>query len=71
MAKTCPWCGAKVKGHPNKKFCNQRHKDAYHNTTNPRGYGVDPDRPEYRSDLDPDFDPRNSIHPFSSEAFEE
>ena len=31
-------CGTKISGHPNKKFFNQRHKDKYHNRTNPRGY---------------------------------
>ena len=31
-------CGKTVKGHPNKKFFSQRHKDKFHNRTNPRGF---------------------------------
>ena len=31
-------CGQIIKGHPNKKFFNTKHKDKYHNFTNPRGY---------------------------------
>lgn len=30
-------CGKVVKGHPNKKFVNTKHKDKYHNRVNPRG----------------------------------
>ena len=35
--RRCPWCGNIVNGHPNKKFCNTKHKDKYHNNKNPRG----------------------------------
>lgn len=38
--KKCPGCGRSVFGHKNKKFCGQRCKDNYHNTVNPRGYGL-------------------------------
>lgn len=31
-------CNSIVIGHPNKRFCNKKHKDRYHNKTNPRGY---------------------------------
>ena len=37
--KKCRNCLKTVHGHPNKKFCNARCKDHYHNRTNPRGYG--------------------------------
>jgi hypothetical protein len=30
-------CGAVIKGHPNKKFFNQKHKDRFWNRENPRG----------------------------------
>ena len=33
-------CGKTVKGHPNKKFFNTKHKDRYWNRVNPRGYGL-------------------------------
>jgi len=33
-------CGMVIIGHPNKKFVNTKHKDRYHNRTNPRGYGL-------------------------------
>lgn len=58
MTRKCPNCGAKITGHPNKKFCNSRCKDAYHNRTNPRGYGRY--EPKERDWYEP--------HPFSSEA---
>lgn len=35
--RRCPYCGKVIKGHPNKKFCNGKHKDKYHNAKNPRG----------------------------------
>ena len=35
--RRCPWCNKVVVGHPNKKFCNTKHKDKYHNTKNHRG----------------------------------
>lgn len=38
--KRCPHCGNVVRGHPNKRFCGQRCKDRFHNTRNPRGYGL-------------------------------
>ena len=31
-------CGHVITGHPNKRFLNSRHKDKYHNRTNPRGF---------------------------------
>lgn len=58
--RRCPNDGKPIKGHPNKRFCNARCKDQYHNRTNPRGYGA-------RSDWDRYAD---TVHPFSSEAFE-
>lgn len=55
VTKRCPSprCGKTFTGHPNKRFCNLRCKDRYHNTHNPRGYGLcdDPDderRGEFR-----------------------
>jgi len=39
--KRCPYCDNIIKGHPNKRFCNQKHKDKYHNFHNPRGYYKD------------------------------
>lgn len=30
-------CGHAITGHLNKKFLNKKHKDKYHNRTNPRG----------------------------------
>ncbi len=30
-------CGGLIVGHPNKRFVNKKHKDGYHNRTNPRG----------------------------------
>lgn len=38
--KKCPHCSRNIVGHPNKKFCGQKCKDRYHNTVNPRGYGL-------------------------------
>lgn len=35
--KTCQQCG---KPHNRKKFCSNRCKDRWHNTHNPRGYGL-------------------------------
>jgi len=57
----CPHCGNRVNGHPNKKFCSQKCKDRFYNKMNPRGYGA-------RSDWDRYAD---TVHPFSSEAFEQ
>lgn len=54
-------CGQQFSGHPNKKFLNQRHKDKYHNRTNPRGYAAPKD----------DWDSyAETVHPFSQEAFD-
>ena len=50
--KKCPYCNNKIIGHPNKKFCNQSHKDKYHNTVNPRGY--------YKHLKENDYDEDNS-----------
>lgn len=33
----CKCCGETFTGHKNKKFCDSRCKDHYHNITNPRG----------------------------------
>lgn len=38
--RTCPTCGNRITGHPNKRFCGKRCKDRYHNEHNPRGYGA-------------------------------
>jgi hypothetical protein len=38
--RLCPQCGSPIKGHPNKKFCNGKCKDQYHNRSNPRGAGT-------------------------------
>lgn len=37
MKKRCPYCHNVIAGHPNKKFCNDRHRYKYHNMKNPRG----------------------------------
>ena len=37
-------CGQVVKGHPNKKFFNKKHKDEYWNRVNPRGIALRPAR---------------------------
>lgn len=57
--RKCPNCSRRVSGHPNKKFCNSRCKDRYHNRTNPRGYGARDDWDRYMQ----------TVHPFSAEAF--
>jgi hypothetical protein len=59
--RNCPNCSKHIKGHPNKKFCNSRFKDQYHNRTNSRGYDARGEWDRYA----------DTIHPFSSEAFEE
>lgn len=61
--RKCPNCGNRVHGHPNKRFCGQRCKDKYHNRTNPRGYYA----PENKDDWERYAE---TVHPFSSEAFE-
>lgn len=58
--RKCPNCSKVISGHPNKKFCNSRCKDRYHNRTNPRGYGLH--RADYRA-----YD--EDVHPFDPEAF--
>jgi hypothetical protein len=35
----CLWCNTKLTGN-RKKFCSNKHKDKWHNTTNPRGFGT-------------------------------
>jgi hypothetical protein len=66
MSRTCPHCGALIKGHPNKVFCHSRCKDRYHNKRNPRGFqaarALDDDG-EYSRHAE-------TVHPFSQEAFE-
>lgn len=59
MKRYCPNCLRKITGHKNKKFCNSRCKDRYHNLKNPRGiFAHLKDQPiDYEND-----------HPFSSEA---
>lgn len=65
MAKRkCPSCSRQIVGHPNKKFCGQKCKDRYHNAVNPRGFGAGREKTDW--DLYSE-----SIHPFSSEAFEQ
>ena len=51
-------CGNVVTGHPNKKFFNKKHKDRYHNITNPRGYfsHLHPDNISIEDEMHP-FDP--------------
>lgn len=63
-ARKCQCCGKPLSGHPNKKFCDARCKDRHHNTVNPRGYGVRRDDGGLREYM-------GTVHPFSSEAFEE
>lgn len=70
-AKRCKCgCGTKIIGHPNKKFVNQRHKDKFHNRTNPRGYGLlrsfSRDDDDHLSDDDKRY--YATVHPFSDEA---
>lgn len=51
LRRKCPNCGRPVVGHPNKKFCNSKCKDRYHNVRNPRGvyahlaYGIHDEHP--------------------------
>lgn len=62
--RKCKGCGVPLSGHPNKRFCTQRCKDRYHNTTNPRGIGARHERGSYAEYAE-------TIHPFSSESFDE
>lgn len=34
--RNCKYCGAVLKG-SRRKFCSNKHKDKFHNETNPRG----------------------------------
>lgn len=61
--RTCPQCGNRIKGHPNKKFCGPKCKDKYHNSRNPRGYYA-----YMKPSGDVERDPDDDEHPFSSEA---
>jgi hypothetical protein len=61
-AKVCPYCNGRFRGHPNKKFCGKVCKDRHHNEHNPRGYQAV--RALFK-------DHAETVHPFSSEAFEE
>lgn len=64
MKKRCPHCGSPINGHKNKKFCGSKCKDRYHNKHNPRGY--------FARDEKSDWDRyAETVHPFSSEAFEQ
>ena len=47
--KKCPNCNKKVIGHKNKKFCNSKCKDKFHNRNNPRGFykSTNPDDNEH------------------------
>jgi len=55
--RNCKQCGRLIKHkHPNAKFCNLRCKDRFHNTHNPRGYGLK------ERDIEDEF------HPYDSEA---
>ena len=59
-------CGKIVKGHPNKKFFNKRHKDRYWNRVNPRGFGlIEPRCGSKRFSIEPE-DIEDSMHPFDS-----
>lgn len=45
MKRTCKGCNKDISHkHPNAKFHSLRCKDRYHNTHNPRGYGLQDDR---------------------------
>jgi hypothetical protein len=58
-------CGQEVKGHPNKRFFNKKHKDKYWNTVNPRGFGlhsVFAESTRDRFSIEPE-DIEDSMHP--------
>lgn len=42
--RRCPLCNKIITGHPNKKFCNSKHRYRYHNIHNPRGTALRPAR---------------------------
>lgn len=56
--KYCLYCNRKIKP-PKKKFCCNKHKDKYHNETNPRGKfaHLHPDNIDYSEE-----------HPFSEDG---
>lgn len=60
----CDYCGCKIKP-PRKRFCSNKHKDKYHNETNPRGMyaHLNPDDLQFSSGHNEDDD-----HIFSSEG---
>lgn len=64
--RTCPHCGSKIKGHPNKKFCGPKCKDRWHNEHNPRGFFAY--AAEQSSIRSAERDADDDEHPFSSEA---
>ena len=63
--RKCPSCGKPITGHPNKKFCGLTCKDRFHNTHNPRGVQA------FANWRDDHADYMETVHPFSSEAFEQ
>lgn len=64
MDRYCPHCGKPFTGHMNKKFCGPKCKDRYHNTHNPRGLDARKESESWESYAE-------TVHPFSSEAFEQ
>ena len=67
--KYCPQCSKRVKGHPNKIFCNKKCRYKYHNIHNPRGIFKHL-REKISDDFDPDFvdqkidEIEDTFHPF-------
>ncbi len=59
--RKCPYCNKTVTGHPNKKFCNSKHRYKYHNLHNPRGFGLK----KYSIEVE---DIENSMHPFDTHS---
>ena len=58
-------CGHIIKGHPNKKFLNTKHKDKYHNRVNPRGYFAPKKTNETLGHIGHKIDPiEDSMHPY-------
>jgi hypothetical protein len=68
MARTCPCCGKPIVGHPNKKFCNSRCKDRYHNATNPRG--IQAGREPYVPETDDEKDQRMAMDAAEGQGWE-
>ena len=62
--RTCKCgCGVSIKNkHPNAKFLNQKHKDSYHNKTNPRGIYA------FMNINSPDYNPEWDRHIFDVEG---